>query len=1259
MSKVLKKRAHWSAKVREVVASRCRDGSLGFAVCGGADAGQFPHLGEAVDHERVVYHHAARLQGGHLLLEVNGTPVAGLTRRDALAVIANCKDPLRLKTVKPGSLINKDLRHYLNQRFAKGSLDHEFQQTIRDNLYLRTTPCTTRAPREGEVPGVDYNFILLAEFLALEKSGTLLETGTYEGNFYGTPKPPSEPPAGSLPLPEPRPGLGSRRKRTKSVSNMEHREGSHAGRAAALNGGRDSGDSSDGDGAPATRTQTTQASQRRGASGERPPKLHEHPLGSASLGGPSSEGSNGLEVGGGHGEELGPLPANWEMACTESGEIYFIDHSTRTTSWLDPRRVQKQKPLELCNDDELPYGWERIDDPQHGVYYVDHLNKRTQFENPVVEAKRRRQSQRADVSSSTLPRSKPGGGSPHPQRSHSANDLLVTTSSHDPHPPEQGAWVFTRDPRELRGSSVRASLLKTSQGFGFTIVGGDTPREFLQVRGLVPDGPATRDGRMRRGDVIVYVNDTCVLGFTQKEVVRMFQSVPVGDSVDLQLCRGYPLPYDPDDPDLEVPPYQDGRPSDRGGPGSSKSMPDIADSSHAQSPPTYDPHRRPFSPPTYIAKANGYYDDSGSQTSSVGSQPELVSVKIVKGRAGFGFTIADSPSGQRIKQILDSRRGLELREGDLILEINGRSVRECSHMDVVTLLKECATGAQASMLLQRGGQSPFSPNRVAQMAYERHDSQGSLTRDSPPRRFSQPPALPPAGIAPSHAQPPYRRPPAEEFRGRQEASRVYEDPQSLYEDSQRNSYQEITIHLRRQEAGFGFRILGGEELGQPIRIGAIVPGGSADLDGRMRSGDELVSVDGIPVSGKSHRSVIGLMQQAARNGLVALTIHRPTLSAGAQGDGRGGDGVQRGPPWREQASYPEASAGRPSPEHYPGPATRRAFTPPPGADDASGGHAQPYDVVIQRQENEGFGFIIISSVSRPDGGASIGHIIEGSPAERGRRLKVGDRVVALNGRSIVGMPHADIVTFIRDSGLRITLSVLPAQDANVSPSLSGSSKPNLASTSPALLLANRSETRPRQDTRLPSITSTSDGEYFVAELERGNTGFGFSIRGGKEYSMDLFILRVAEEGPAIRQSRMRVGDQIMEINGESTRDMMHARAIELIKSGGRRARLLLKRGTGQVPDCDASEGAPRTWDRDLCLLPSSPFDRRDRLGQGMTTESRGGRAGSVRAQPSTPCAPPGELASRRRRRADSLPRASTGPPGPWRVPALSRVAVVK
>lgn len=41
----------------------------------------------------------------------------------------------------PGGVIDRDLRRYLNLRFQKGSVDHELQQIIRDNLYLRTVPC--------------------------------------------------------------------------------------------------------------------------------------------------------------------------------------------------------------------------------------------------------------------------------------------------------------------------------------------------------------------------------------------------------------------------------------------------------------------------------------------------------------------------------------------------------------------------------------------------------------------------------------------------------------------------------------------------------------------------------------------------------------------------------------------------------------------------------------------------------------------------------------------------------------------------------------------------------------------------------------------------------------------------------------------------------------------------------------------------------------------------------------------------------------
>ncbi|KAK5876573.1 hypothetical protein CesoFtcFv8_025912 [Champsocephalus esox] len=170
---------------------------------------------------------------------------------------------------------------------------------------------------------------------------------------------------------------------------------------------------------------------------------------------------------------------------------------------------------------KLPYGWEKIDDPIYGSYYVDHINRRTQFENPVLEAKRRVQQQQQMQSQglSSLP--------------------LPTIYREKP--------LFTRDPTQLKGSFLSTALQKSNMGFGFTIIGGDEPDEFLQVKSVIPDGPAAADGKMVTGDVIVYINDVCVLGTTHADVVKLFQSVPIGQSVTLVLCRGYPLPYDPEE----------------------------------------------------------------------------------------------------------------------------------------------------------------------------------------------------------------------------------------------------------------------------------------------------------------------------------------------------------------------------------------------------------------------------------------------------------------------------------------------------------------------------------------------------------------------------------------------------------------------------------------------------------------------------------------------------------------------------------------
>ena len=54
-------------------------------------------------------------------------------------------------------------------------------------------------------------------------------------------------------------------------------------------------------------------------------------------------------------------------------------------------------------------------------------------------------------------------------------------------------------------------------------------------------------------------------------------------------------------------------------------------------------------------------------------------------------------------------------------------------------------------------------------------------------------------------------------------------------------------------------------------------------------------------------------------------------------------------------------------------------------------------------------------------------------------------------------------------------------------------------------------------------------------------------------------------GPATQDGRLQVGDQLIEINGQTTKNMTHGDAIELIKNGGQTVRLLVRRGKTPNP----------------------------------------------------------------------------------------------
>jgi len=90
----------------------------------------------------------------------------------------------------------------------------------------------------------------------------------------------------------------------------------------------------------------------------------------------------------------GPLPAGWEQRNTPEGRPYFVDHNTRTTTWVDPRRQQilrvmgpngqnlTVQPQSVSQLGPLPSGWEMRLTATARVYFVDHNTKTTTWDDP-------------------------------------------------------------------------------------------------------------------------------------------------------------------------------------------------------------------------------------------------------------------------------------------------------------------------------------------------------------------------------------------------------------------------------------------------------------------------------------------------------------------------------------------------------------------------------------------------------------------------------------------------------------------------------------------------------------------------------------------------------------------------------------------------------------------------------------------------------------------------------------------------------------
>ncbi|XP_049745423.1 transcriptional coactivator YAP1 isoform X3 [Loxodonta africana] len=93
-----------------------------------------------------------------------------------------------------------------------------------------------------------------------------------------------------------------------------------------------------------------------------------------------------------------PLPAGWEMAKTSSGQRYFLNHIDQTTTWQDPRKAMLsqmnvtaptsppvQQNMINSASGPLPDGWEQAMTQDGEIYYINHKNKTTSWLDPRLD----------------------------------------------------------------------------------------------------------------------------------------------------------------------------------------------------------------------------------------------------------------------------------------------------------------------------------------------------------------------------------------------------------------------------------------------------------------------------------------------------------------------------------------------------------------------------------------------------------------------------------------------------------------------------------------------------------------------------------------------------------------------------------------------------------------------------------------------------------------------------------------------------------
>ncbi|NWU91139.1 MPDZ protein, partial [Upupa epops] len=353
---------------------------------------------------------------------------------------------------------------------------------------------------------------------------------------------------------------------------------------------------------------------------------------------------------------------------------------------------------------------------------------------------------------------------------------------------------------------------------------------------------------------------------------------------------------------------------------------------------------------------------------------------------------------------------------------------------------------------------------------------------------------------------------------------VYRDEAQYKEE---DMYDVLNIELQKKPGkGLGLSIVG-KRNDTGVFVSDIVKGGIADTDGRLMQGDQILTVNGEDVRNANQEAVAALLKCSL--GTVRLEVGR----------------IKAGPFHSEkrtsQSSQVSEGSGILSSFSFPvsGSSTPEVFESGLKKNTTASEIQGLRTVEIKKGPADSLGVSIAGGVGSPLGDVPIfiAMMHPNGVAAQTQKLRVGDRIVSICGTCTDGMTHSQAVSLLKSASGIIELQVVAGGEVSV---ITGQQQdPPM----PSLSFAGLTSSSIFQDDLGPP-------QYKTITLDRGPDGLGFSIVGGygsPHGDLPIYVKTVFAKGAAAEDGRLKRGDQIIAVNGQSLEGVTHEEAVAILK----------------------------------------------------------------------------------------------------------------